>query len=310
MTDPHTEAYELREIAGDAANPSRPPDLLIEIPHGATRRQDYEALERRLKSALPADLIDFFFVNTDAGAPELAEALARRLVEADPAKKVRILTARVPRTFIDLNRVLDQSPESYREGKVTPGIPPWIRDPDDQELLRGLLRAYAAEAALSFEEICGAGGLALMLHTYAPRSVDVQVDEDIVRALHRAYAEEVVHTWPLRPEVDIIGRDMEGRLLAPQGLVDAVVAACRRADLHATVGGTYPLHPSTAAFHLAARHPGRTLCVEVRRDLLADPFTPFEQMRIGEVKVARVAGALVEALLLAWGYVSLPDSAR
>lgn len=289
--------YELFEIAGHAASPERAPDLFIEIPHGATCREDYTALEVQLRSALPPDLIDFFFVNTDAGAPELGEALARRLVALDPTKKVRILRARVPRTFIDLNRVLDASPESYREGKVTPGIPPWIRDPEDQELLRGLLAAYAAESFASCDEICGAGGLVLMLHTYAPRSVDVQVDEDIVPALHRAYSPEIVHTWPLRPEVDIIGRDLEGRLLAPEALVDALVAACRRVDLDATVGGTYPLHPSTAGYHLAVRHPGRALCVEVRRDLLADPFTPFDEMVMGEEKVARVAGALVEALL-------------
>lgn len=308
---PHTaDAYTLQEIAGELASPGKAPDLFIEIPHGATRRADYEALERQLKSPLPPDLIDFFFVNTDAGAAEVAEALARRLCEADPSKKVRILRAKVPRTFIDLNRVLDASPESYREGRVTPGVPPWIRDPEDLELLRGLLRAYAAEAALGFEETCGAGGIGLMLHTYAPRSVDVQVDEDIVRALHRAYSPEVVHTWPLRPEVDIIGRDLDGHLLAPPALVDAVQAACRRADLQVTVGGTYPLHPSTAGYHLAARHPGRALCVEIRRDLLADPFTPFDEMRYSEVKVARVAGALVEALLLHWGLAALPADAR
>lgn len=300
MLQSANEAYEIHEIAGDAADPARAPDLLIEIPHGATRALDYEALARRLRSPLPDGLIDFFFVNTDAGAPELGLTLARRLVEAEPALRVRVRQARVPRTFIDLNRVLDASPESYREGRVTPGVPPWIRDPEDTELLRGLHAAYSEAARASFEEVCGAGGLALLLHSYAPRSVDVQVDEDIVRALRRAYEPEVVHSWPLRPEVDIIGRDLDGHLVAPRALVDAVVAACQRADMDCTVGATYPLHPSTAGYHLGARFPGRTLCVEVRRDLLADPFTPFEEMHIGEVKVARVAGALVEALRHGW----------
>lgn len=298
-------SFEILDFTGDLSQPDAPPELLIEIPHGATRRGDYEALATRLKSPLPRDLIDFFFVNTDAGAPELGLELARRVVSADPRSKVRLLRARVPRTFIDFNRVLDASPESYREGKVTPGVPPYIQDPDDLELLRGQHRPYAEAAEAAFAEVCGAGGLGIMLHTYAPRSVDVAVDEDIVTALHRAYQPDVFHSWPLRPELDIIGRDLSGHLLAPAALVDAIQAAASRVDLDATVGRTYPLHPSTLAYHQAARFPGHTLCVEVRRDLLADPFTPFDEMRIGEDRVARVAGLLAEAL--EWGWWSARD---
>lgn len=297
MTDAQTEAYDLRLVAGDDAAPDAPADLFIEIPHGATRAADYHAVRRRLVGDIPDDLIDFFFVNTDAGAPELGMVLARRLVEAQPRRKVRLLVARVPRTFIDFNRVLDQSPEHYRSAGVTPGIPPWIRDPQDQALLRGLHSAYAEAAARGFEETCGAGGLSLLLHSYAPRSVDVQVTDSIVADLHHAYLPEIVETWPLRPQVDLIARDPDGQLRASQTLVDAVIASFARADLDATVGATYPLHPATAGYHLAQRWPDRALCVEVRRDLLADPFTPFAEMRISEVKTARVAGALVEAML-------------
>jgi hypothetical protein len=59
---------------------------------------------------------------------------------------------------------------------------------------------------------------------------------------------------------------------------------------------TYPLHPSTLAWEHNAQCPGRTLCLEVRRDLLADPFEPFAQMQICPDKVARIAKPLAEAL--------------
>ncbi|MBA3502846.1 MAG: hypothetical protein H0T65_20960, partial [Deltaproteobacteria bacterium] len=78
-------------------------DLVIEIPHGATRTEDFTSLAARLTSPLPDNLVDFFHVNTDAGAPELAIATARRFVEAEPTRAVAILRCRIPRTFIDCN---------------------------------------------------------------------------------------------------------------------------------------------------------------------------------------------------------------
>jgi hypothetical protein len=65
-------------------------------------------------------------------------------------------------------------------------------------------------------------------------------------------------------------------------------------------GETYPLHPSTLALDHATAWPGRTLCMEVRRDLVADPFDPFTEMRMGETKIARLAGPLAEALRQWW----------
>ena len=60
------------------------------------------------------------------------------------------------------------------------------------------------------------------------------------------------------------------------------------------------LHASTLAWgHVMAR-PGRALCVEVRRDLLADPFEPFAEMQIGPAKVARLAVPFVNAILSWW----------
>jgi len=120
------------------------PDLVIEIPHGATRTEDFTRLAARLASPLPDNLVDFFHVNTDAGAPELALAIAERLVVADPARSVCLLRCRIPRTFIDCNRRMDASPDEFRAGKVTPGLMPWIVAPEDRTLLRGLYDRYVA----------------------------------------------------------------------------------------------------------------------------------------------------------------------
>lgn len=286
-------------IRGERAAGDAPPDLLVEIPHGATRTEDFTALAPLLRSPLPASLIDFFHVNTDAGAPELAEATARRFVAAEPGRTVAILRCRIPRTFIDCNRRVDASPEDFKAGKVTPGLMPWITAPEDRALLRGRYDAYvaavgAAAAALSPD------GAVLLLHTYAPRDIDVEVDERIVERLHDAYRPEVEPTWPLRPELDVIGRATDGTSHAPAAVAEALRAALGADGIAVADGVTYPLHPSTMAWDHVQRRPSRVLCLEVRRDLLADPFTPFAEMRIGEAKVARLAGPLAEALRRWW----------
>jgi predicted N-formylglutamate amidohydrolase len=286
-------------LHGARARPGAAPDLLIEVPHGATTTEDFSALAARLESPLPASLIDFFYVNTDAGAPELALAIARRFVADEPARTAAVLRCRVPRTFIDCNRCIDASPADFREGRVTPGIPPWITAPADRALLRERYDAYVAAVRGAIDQLAPGGGL-LLLHTYAPRSVDVEVDLDIVAKLRHAWQPDVAPTWPLRPEVDIIGRGVDGASHAPAAVAAALRAALAARGITAADSATYPLHPSTLAWEHATRLPGRALCVEVRRDLLADPFEPFAQMRIGEAQVSRLAEPFAAALRAWW----------
>lgn len=264
--------------------------LLIELPHGATRTEDYRTLRSRLRGSYADDLVDFFHVNTDVGSPELADAIARQM-----RRPVIVIQSRIPRTFVDCNRVIDAAPEAFREGKVTPGVPPWVRDPEDLALLRGLHAQYVDVTTRLVDEVCGAGGAALMLHTYAPRSVDVEVDEQIVANLRRAYAPDRRDTWPLRPEVDIIGRSLSGELLVDAGFLADLTAKYAAIGADVADGRTYPMHPSTWAYHHGARWPGRTVCVEIRRDLIADPWDPFAEMRMG-AGVERMAGPLAAAL--------------
>ena len=284
---------------GAACPEGAPPDLLLEVPHGATRTRHYQALRAELKGELPDDLIAFFLVNTDFGAPDYAQALAARLVTEEPRRSVLVLSSEIPRTFIDCNRVIDASPEEFKAGKVTPGLPPYIRDERDRVLLRARHAAWVESSAAAYEQVCGSGGLAVMAHTYAPRSVDVEVDDRIVESLRRAYQPEVVESWPLRPEVDLIARDPGGSILG-EPLVRRVAAAFAEAGFDASISGTYPLHPSTLGHRFVARYQPRVLCLEVRRDLLCDRFIPFQELQAAPDKVARVVEPLVRALRASW----------
>lgn len=283
-------------LDGARCDPNAAPDLLLEVPHGATHTADFDTLAAVLRSPLPEGLVDFFHVNTDVGAPELALAVAERFVAADPTRRACVLRCRIPRTFIDCNRRIDASAEDFRAGKVTPGLMPWITDEADRALLRGLHERYVGAVRGAVDAVRARGGAMVMVHSYAPRDVDVEVDADIVRNLRRAYEPEVEPTWPLRPEVDVIGRSTDGTRYAPEAVFDALRAAMGSLGVTVADSETYPMHPSTQAWHHAMSWPGRTLCVEVRRDLLAAPFTPFAQMRIGDDKVARLAAPLTDAV--------------
>ncbi len=276
------------------------PDLLLEIPHGATRTADYVALEARLTSPLPPALVAFFNVNTDAGAPELAEAVARRFVEAEPTRAAAVLRCRVPRTFIDCNRVIDAAPEAFKEGRVTPGLMPWITTPEDRALLRGLYDSYVASVEAAVEAVRARGGAMVMVHTYAPRSVDVDVDADIVTKLRAAYEPDVWPTWPERPMVDVISRTTDGVSHAPAAVVARLAEQLAAVGITPADSHTYPMHPSTMAWRFASSWTGRTLCLEFRRDLLADPFEPFAEMRIGAAKVSALADPVAAALRAWW----------
>jgi len=274
-------------------------DLVIEIPHGATTTADFTALAAQLTSPLPDGLIDFFHVNTDAGAPELALATARRLVADQPTRAVAVVRCRIPRTFIDCNRRIDASPDEFRAGKVTPGVMPWITTAEDRARLRGAYDRYVA-AVRDAAAALGPTGALLLLHSYAPRSVDVEVDLQIVPSLRRAYQPDREPTWPLRPEVDVIGRALDGTDHAPPAVVGALRGELAGLGIAVADSATYPLHPSTLAWDHVVRRPGRTLCLEVRRDLLADPFDPFVEMTIGAAKVARLVGPFVRAIQRWW----------
>lgn len=266
-------------------------DFVIEVPHGAAGDWEYHAVAARLRSVLPEDLIAFFHVNTDAGAAEVAVALAERLCARGLVRRARVVRSRIPRTFIDCNRVLGASRDAYRAGGVIFGVPPWVVTPEDHALLVERYEAYQAVARAALAEACDAGGRALLLHTYAPRSVDVEVGPDIVPALREAYRPDTVERWPLRPEADLIFRDPAGALHLPPAAVAALRDALAAEGIALAEGLTYPLHPVTTGHAHVLAWPGRVACVEVRRDLLTPEFVPFRQVQVDPARVARVAEA-------------------
>ncbi len=290
-------------IHGADATPDTTPRLLIDVPHGATTTHDFESLAALLDSPLPRDLIDFFYVNTDTGAPELAVAIAQALVAAAPDTSVVITRCRIPRTFIDCNRVIDASPEAFKEGGVAPGLMPWITTAADRALLRARYDAYQSvvQAAMAMlgQDVSNAGAM-LLMHTYAPRTVGVEVDLNIVQSLHAAYAPDVETTWPLRPELDVIGRALDGTLMAPADVVAALTRELATIDHQLGDSSTYALHPSTLGWHHAVALPGRCLCLEARRDLFVERFIPFAQAAIDPHRTAALASPIARALSTWW----------
>lgn len=275
--------------------------LLVEVPHGATRTADYERVASRMKSPLPKDLIHFFYVNTDIGAPEGAAYLARTL----PSENIGVLVARclIPRTFIDVNRVIAKTKQGVVENGITPGVPGYITDKADLEWLSARHADYNAAVERAYQWVCGEQkGLALQLHSYAPKSVHVEkTDAEIVDALHAAYVPEQYAKWPERPAVDLIAATEDGGVRCSPKLVSALVKAYGDAGVEAKENATYHLHPVTMGLHWVVQYPERVVCVELNRALVADPFTPFGESPISPAKVERMTAPIAKVLAAALG---------
>jgi hypothetical protein len=300
---------EVERFAASTGAAAGPCDLLVEVPHGATLERHYDALARRLRSPLPADLREFFFVNTDVGAPECALAVARLWV--DPAANVElarragvtvpgrprralVLRSLLPRTLCDCNRVVQ--PQGAQQ--LTPAIPEYVTAPEDRALLQELHARYDETARRAYAQVCGAGGTAIALHSYAPRSVAIDtLDARIVERLREAYRPGTYETWPRRPTVDIISESDEGDYLAPPELVREIRSEFAKDGVTAVENATYRLHGGTAGLLHSRRHRGRVLCIEFDRAALAEPFTPFREMRIGQAKLRAMTLPLAAALL-------------
>ncbi len=289
---------EVEWLRGADADPQAPPDLLLEVPHGATLARHFDDLRAELAGDYDDGLRDFFFVNTDVGAPELAAAIGRAVVAARPQCTALVIRCELPRTFCDTNRNVERDTvaAASKAGEMTPGLPPWVQHPGDRDLLLDRYFAYRDVVEAAFAGVCGAGGDALCVHTYAPRSLSVAVDEDIGATLRAAYAPGTVETWPLRAEVDLITHDDAGNELAKAALAREAERQFVAHGFDAVRNNAYTLHASTLAFDFARRYPGRTLCFELRRDLLLEEFVPFVELHPVAQQVARAAAPVAAAL--------------
>jgi hypothetical protein len=284
-------------LRGPHADPDAPPDLLVEVPHGADERRHYDRLRERLRGDLPDDLHVFFHVNTDVAAWAYGRATAEAVLAAAPRRSALLVRSLIPRTFVDCNRVAEYSGGRLDQGALTPGIPSYVRDEDDRRLLLELHGAYVEVARAAFAAVCGHGGLALVPHTYGPRSLGIDaIDDEIVSKLRWACAPERHDSWPLRAELDLLTRDGDKRCYAPDGIEQQLLDAFARAGFQAKANDTYFLHPSTLGYQWCSQYPGRVLSLEVRRDLLVEAWLPFEEMRPVADRCGRVAEVLATAL--------------
>jgi hypothetical protein len=286
----------VERLDGRDADPASTPCLLVEVPHGADRRAHYDALRDRLVGDLPADLHVFFHVNTDVGAWDYGRRVAERLIEARPDRSALLLRCLVPRTFIDTNR-LEEAKDGLASGGLTAGLAPYVRHPDDIALLVSLHRAYVGVVERAYDWVCSAGGFALNPHTYGPRTIGVsRIDDSIVEALRAAHEPEAWASWPVRPEIDLITRTADGVRHAPSGMPDRLIEAYAAMGVGAVEGGAYTLHPATQGYRWAIRYPEQVLCLELRRDLLVERYTPFEEMLVDSARVDRLVTPLVDAI--------------
>lgn len=292
----------IETIAGAKAGGPR---LLIEVPHGADERTHYDALLARMKGTLPADLHCFFHVNTDVGAWALGKAVATKLVADDETLSVVLLRSLIPRTFIDCNRPPTGGGDDLAAGGLTAGIPSYITDDDDRALLLQLHQAYIAAAEAAYATVCGENdGFALVPHTYGPRTMGIpSIGADIVEKLRWACEPEREKTWPLRAEVDLLTRDGDGVDWSPKGTEANLLAAYSGAGVDVHANHTYHLHPSSIGHTWSVRYAHKVLCFEVRRDLIVEAWTPFEEMRAVDAKLTPFVQPLATemARLLAGG---------
>jgi len=264
-------------------------ELLVEVPHGADRRGHYDALRARLRGALPEDLEEFFFINTDVGAWQVGRRVAERVADRGRARVV-VVRSLVPRTFIDCNRIEDATAEAG----MTASVPAYVRDAGDRAVLLDLHRRYVAlvEAAVASSRFV------FMPHTYGPRTLGIEViDDSIVEKLRWAHQPGIYESWPLRPEVDFITRTADGTLHAAAPVLEAVAGAYRAMGIEVAENKTYAMHPSTQGLRWALRCPGRTLCLEMRRDLLCPGWTWNRENEVSDAAAERFAGPIAEAIL-------------
>lgn len=276
--------------------PDERPQLLIEVPHAADTSEHFDAVRSRLRSDLPDRLEEFFFVNTDVGTTAVAQEVAGLLAERGVA--TRIVRCLVPRTFVDCNRDLSVGPDVRTDDGLTPAIPGYVDDVADRAWLDTLHQRYHEVVSAAMAEIVGGGdgeppGHCINLHTYAPRTVNLgPIRDDIVTAMRRAYEPGVYEDWPMRPQVDLITETPEGVRLGDEDWLRRVRGEYEAIGVSVEENGAYRLIPDTMGRIYAERYPGRLLCVEIRRDLLADPYDPFVEMKISAEKALRMAGPL------------------
>lgn len=286
---------EVHVLQGADAALDAPPDVLIEVPHGATTRAHFDTVRGWLThSEVPPDIDAFYWVNTDLGAPEYALRFAQMLTEHAPHMTVLVLRGIVPRTFADLNRVWESASGAFQAAGLNRAVPDFIHDAD-RPVLERAHRAYqeAVEAAYA-HVLSRPGTMAFNLHTYAPISVAARPDEPVLTTLRRAYARESYPQQVRRPTGQLITARKNGPETADPALVEAVLGAYSEAGIEMAHNTPFQLHEVTTLDARAHAWPGRVLSMELSREALAAQYAPFVPLEIDPASVERLTAPLAE----------------
>jgi hypothetical protein len=221
-------------VRGAAADPQQPPDLVLEVPHGATRSAHFTALRARLRGTYAADLHDFFCVNTDVGAPELANAIAKRVhggAAATDRRRGAMPAAAHVRRLQPPHRSRRRSPARRSAGETDAGpaaVGRGSRRP--RTAARGLLRLPRRRDRRVRRRMRQRRFRDVRAHLRAAQRRRRRSTRTSSRVFAPPTLAERIGTWQLRPSVDLITHDPEGRELASPEL------ASRSAEAFAAAG--------------------------------------------------------------------------
>lgn len=318
MQDVHSipQVCEVWTVSGPEAEEDAIADVFCDLPHGATRLE-HLAHAKTLTAVYPDDRYDkLFLANTDQGAPEYALCFARMICDPDglealpglsarareqvrarvAAMKVVLIRCLIPRTIADVNRVWDPDLDFQRDN-LTGVLAPFVTDPVEVAVLLERYDAYQAVTGAAYAQVCGAGGHAFNLHTYAPITVSIIKGEPILDTLERAYQPTNYASYPRRPEVELITATPEGEYLANPALAAAITAQYRRIGVDVHENEPFNLHPATTGTAHCRTYPGQVLVLELSRARLATRFDPFIEMDISPDKTREMSAPLAAGFL-------------
>lgn len=308
---------DVQVISGPDADLNAPCDVLCELPHGATE-PGHIALAQQLTADYPEGYDDLFWVNTDQGSPEYGLRFAQQIT--DPAwvathatllltdqqrqsaiiaaakRKVLFIRALIPRTIVDLNRVWDLDTAAFRAANLTGAVAPFAR-PEELPAIRALYDAYQAVADAAHADICGRGGQAFNLHTYAPITVSINSDESLLSAVRRAYVPENYPNYPQRPPAQLITKLPGEPSLTDEALITKLVARYADAGIPLALDEPFTMHKATSCYVRAAAYPGQITVIELRRDTLTDAFVPFAKWPVPTALAEKMSAPLALAFV-------------
>lgn len=296
------------ERFGPEATPETIATVFLEIPHGATTAAHLEAI-KTLGADTPEDWDTVYWCTTDQGAPEVAQAAADLLVDPDwarealgeqaaaqaAARAVCVVRGLIPRHFIDLNRLWIDEQEA-KQANLTPIVPPFLKtQPQVGSKLRALYREYHSVINAQYELTCQAGGQAMQVHTYSPRSVSAPggVSGQVLR---EAWSDAKRESWPLRPAGQLITGRADEPALSDERLTALMVEEFGRVDFALSINDPFSFHPVTTLDALGHRWPGQVMAIELGRERLAERYDPLGPWTPSPAVVSACAQAMAKAI--------------